>query len=112
MLVVISLFLFSVVAAVAATNTVPATSLDHMSISIGINDIAPTACGSIFVTNLVTGSGTIIGTEANDLILASFAADAIDGLGGDDCIIGGGDSDTCAGGAGSDIFINCETEIP
>lgn len=107
-----SLILFSVVTAIAATNTVPETNLDHQSANIELNDIKPPACGGIFVTNLVTGGGTVTGTEGNDLILASSAADTIDGLGGDDCIVGGGDSDTCTGGAGSDVFVTCETEIP
>jgi Ca2+-binding RTX toxin-like protein len=107
-----SLILASMITAVAATNTVPPTNADQQSMSIGLNDIKPPACGGIDATNLVIGTGTFTGTEANDLILASSTADVIDGLGGDDCIVGGGDSDTCTGGAGDDVFINCETEIP
>lgn len=106
------LVLFGVVTAVAATNTVPDTRLDYDSNSLGLNDLKPPACAGVGVTNLVTGGGTVTGTEGNDLILASSAADTIDGLGGDDCIVGGGDSDTCTGGAGSDVFVTCETEIP
>lgn len=108
----LSLLLFSAVTAVAATNTVPTTSADQKSMGIGINEIKPPACGGISVTTLVTGAGTITGTEANDLILAGSAADTIDGLGGDDCIVAGGEFDTCTGGAGTDVFVDCESETP
>jgi Ca2+-binding RTX toxin-like protein len=105
---VLTVILFSVVTAIAATNTIPVTLLDHKVLLTNLNDLKPSACGGISVTNLITGTGTIIGTEANDLILASSAADTIDGLGGNDCIVGGGESDTCFGGLGSDIFVACE----
>ncbi len=114
------LILFSVVTAIAATNTVPPTRLDHYSVSVGLNDISPVSCAGISLANLVTGSGVITGTSGNDLILASPAADAIDGLGGDDCILGGGGDDIITGGDGADIclggpendsFTTCEGEI-
>lgn len=116
----LALILFSVVTAIAATNTVPSTRLDHHSAPIGLNDLSPSNCAGIFVTNLVTGSGTITGTGGNDLILASSAADTIDGLGGDDCIVGGGGddfitgndgADICIGGPDNDTFATCEGEI-
>ncbi len=114
-----TLILFSVVTAIAATNTVPPTRLDLKTASIGLNDIKPSACAGIFLTNLVTGAGTITGTAGNDLILGSPSADTIDGLGGDDCILGGGGddqitggdgSDFCLGGPGTDTFTTCEGE--
>ena len=116
----LALILFSVVTAIAATNTVPPTRLDHSSVSVGLNDIRPASCAGISLANLVTGSGVITGTSGNDLILASPAADAIDGLGGDDCILGGGGDDSITGGDGADIciggpdndsFATCEGEI-
>lgn len=115
----IALVLFSSVTALAATNTVPATRIDNLSLIIGLNDKKPSACEGSFLTSLVTGTGTITGTSGNDLILGSSAADTIDGLGGDDCIVaGGGDdnitggdgTDVCMGGPGSDTFITCEGE--
>lgn len=108
------------VTAIAATNTVPPTRLGIKVLPIGFNDIKPSACAGIYVTTLVTGAGTIHGTEGNDLILGSSGADAIDGLGGSDCILGGGGGDSvdggdgndiCLGGPGEDTFLNCEGEI-
>jgi Ca2+-binding RTX toxin-like protein len=106
----LALILVSAMTAIAATNTVPSTRLTSQGSSIGINDLKPMACGAIFLTHLVTGSGTITGTTGNDLILASPGADMIDGSGGDDCIVGGGDSDVCTGGLGTDVFVSCETQ--
>ncbi len=115
----VALILFSVVTAVAATNTVPATRADVSTRSIGVNDYKPSSCSGLSLTNLVTGAGTFTGTEGNDLILGGSGADTIDGLGGNDCILGGnGDdnitgndgTDVCLGNAGTDTFTTCETE--
>lgn len=116
----LALILLSVVTAIAATSTVPSTRLDHYSAAVGLNDISPSSCAGISLTNLIAGSGTITGTGGNDLILASSAADTIDGLGGDDCIVGGGGddfitgndgADICIGGPDNDAFATCEGEI-
>jgi hypothetical protein len=114
-----ALILFSSVTALATTNTVPVTRMDKLSSIIGLNDKKPRACEGWYLTNLITGAGTITGTDGNDLIIGSSAADTIDGLGGDDCIVsGGGDdsitgadgNDICLGGPGSDVIITCEGE--
>jgi len=124
---VVRVFLFCLVlvtfmtamTAVAAMNTIPSTRLDSDVIMFQINHLRPAACAGLTLSTLVTGSGTLTGTEGNDLILASSAADVIDGLGGSDCIVGGGgddvidggaDADICIGGDGSDTFANCEGE--
>ena len=106
----ITMILLSVVTAIAATNTIPSTRLTAYGNSIGINDIKPSACATIFLTNRISGSGVVTGTEGNDLILGSSGADTIDGLGGNDCILGGGGIDSCIGGIGTDIFVSCESE--
>jgi RTX calcium-binding nonapeptide repeat (4 copies) len=115
----IALILFSIGTAVAASNTVPATRADLKTRSIGINDYKPSSCSGLSLTTLVTGSGTITGTDGNDLILGSSGIDTIDGLGGNDCIVSGGGDDTitggdgsdiCLGGPGIDVFITCEGE--
>ena len=114
------LILASSVAALAATNTVPATRLANLLNSVGVNNLKPSACAAISLTTLVTGAGTINGTGGNDLILGSSGADIIDGKGGADCILGGGGDDdirgskggdVCIGGPGIDTFTNCETAI-
>jgi len=105
------LILFSAMTAIAAANTIPSTRLTSQGQSIGINDLKPAACGGVFLTSLVSGSGAITGTAGNDLIIGSSGVDNIDGLGGDDCIVGGGDSDVCTGGLGNDTFVACEAQI-
>lgn len=106
----LALIVASAVTAIATTNTVPSTRLTNQSENIGINDLKPYACGGAYLTNVVSGSGTLTGTEGNDLILGSSGVDTINGLGGDDCILGGGEADICTGGNGSDVFITCEVE--
>ena len=115
----VALIVLTSMTAVAATNTVPSTRLSSALISFNINHLKPSACAGLSLTNLITGSGTLTGTEGNDLILASSAADTIAGLGGNDCILGGGGddqitggdgNDVCLGGPGTDTFITCEGE--
>jgi len=106
----ITMILVSVLTAKAAANTVPFTRITAYGNSIGINDIKPSACETIFLTNRVSGSGLITGTEGNDLILGSSGTDTINGLGGDDCILGGGELDICGGDNGTDMFVSCESE--
>lgn len=116
----IGIFLLSSTTAIAASNTVPNSRVDHINLPIGINDIRPSACAGLYMDNYITGTGTITGTAGNDLILASPASDNIDGLGGNDCILGGGGDDQITGGDGNDIclggpdtdtFTTCEGEI-
>ncbi|MBI2333551.1 MAG: hypothetical protein HYU84_15585, partial [Chloroflexi bacterium] len=85
-----ALTIITALTAIAATNTIPSTRTDIETISFQINHLRPSACASLTLSNLVTGSGTLTGTEGNDLILTSSTADTIDGLGGSDCIVGGG----------------------
>jgi hypothetical protein len=116
----VALIVITSMTAVAATNTVPATRVDSQSLSYNINHLKPSACAGITVTTLITGSGTITGTEGNDLIFGSPGADDINGLGGNDCILGGGGddiidggdgNDVCIGGSGTDTFTDCEGEV-
>jgi Ca2+-binding RTX toxin-like protein len=113
----ITLIIISVATAVAATNTVPSTNASELSFPVTPNDIRPSACAGLYLNDIITGSGTITGTDGNDLILGSPANDTINGMGGNDCIIGGGGDNTIDGGSGSDIciggpgnntFANCE----
>src|SRR5688500_7959038 len=115
----VTLVLFSTVTAIAATNTVPVSQIALETIPIDLNDLKPSSCAGLFLTNLIVGSGTLTGTNDNDLILGSSNMDTIDGLGGHDCIVGGdgddvftgGDgNDICLGGPGTDSIFNCEGE--
>ena len=63
----VALIVISSVTAFAATNTVPATNVTHQTIPVGINDLKPSTCAGWSLANLVTGAGTITGTEGNDL---------------------------------------------
>lgn len=115
----LALIIVTSLTAIAATNTVPTTQVEDRPFTYNINHLKPPACAGTTLTVLVTGSGTLTGTEGNDLIIASSGADVIDGLGGADCIVsGGGDDsitggdgvDVCISGDGSDTLTNCESE--
>ncbi len=114
-----ALIAVSVATAFAAGITVPSSNIGSESIPVTAEDLKPSACNGISLTQIISGSGTLTGTSGNDLIIGSSGADIIDGLGGDDCILGGGGDDSldgndgtdvCLGGPGSDTFTNCEVE--
>jgi Ca2+-binding RTX toxin-like protein len=101
----VALIIISSVTAFAAANTVQTTNVAHQTVTVNINDLKPSSCAGWSLENLVTGSGSITGTEGDDLILGGSSMDMIDGLGGDDCIVGGGGDDQITGGGGTDICI-------
>lgn len=114
------LIFISSVTAFAANMTIAESNVGHNSIMVTANDLKPNACSSLNLTNIVSGSGVITGTDGNDLIIGGSSNDTVNGRGGDDCILGGigddtidgGDgTDICIGGAGADSFSTCETEI-
>lgn len=116
-----AMILASVVTAIAATNSVPSSHLTDQSRPITANDLKPSQCAALNLTEIVVGSGKFSGTDANELILGGPDADTIDGKGGSDCILGGGGNDdidggsgtdVCIGGPGTDTFSRCETQIP
>ncbi|HMK07725.1 MAG TPA: hypothetical protein VK449_01720, partial [Anaerolineales bacterium] len=61
-LFLLATLLASSVAAYAAANTVPATRLGQQTNAITANTLKPSACASISLTSIVTGSGTFNGT--------------------------------------------------
>ncbi|MCJ7565938.1 MAG: hypothetical protein MUO58_00150 [Anaerolineales bacterium] len=135
----IALIAVNAASAFAAANSVPATRLDDDTLPITANDLKPSECAGINLTNIVVITGNGSGTNANDLILGSTGGDTLRGSDGDDCIVGGGgddsldgqkdndillgqdgndslrgsqDTDICDGGAGTDSgHSSCETEI-
>ncbi|MBI4789338.1 MAG: hypothetical protein HY782_20090 [Chloroflexi bacterium] len=121
MIALVGLILISTGAGFAASVAVPASRLSETIRPAGPNDLKPTECAGLTLTNIVIGSGNIDGTGGNDLIFGSAGADSIKGLGGGDCILGGGGDDDingngggdiCIGGPGTDTIKNCATTIP
>jgi hypothetical protein len=124
-LLLAGLISFSMIFAVAANNIVPVTYLTDQSSAITINDVKPSACSAIVLTNIIycpNGPGRACdGTDANELIIGSPDYDDIQSGKGDDCIVAGDgnddirgeqDIDVCIGGPGTDSFHpSCETRI-
>lgn len=113
----LALIVVSIAAAFAAGITVQPSNIDAKSIAVTAEDLKPAACNGITLTQIISGSGTLTGSDGNDLIIGSSGDDIIDGLGGNDCILGGnGDdslngeegTDICLSGPGSDNFTSCE----
>jgi Ca2+-binding RTX toxin-like protein len=100
-----ALVLSSIMSAMAASNSVPKTGLDEISRSISVNDLKPSRCDGIHLTNLIAATGMICGTADNDLILGGSGVDIISGEGGNDCILGGGGNDRLYGDSGTDVCI-------
>jgi hypothetical protein len=118
--VCIGALLSAVTLALTATVLVPETKLDVITRPAGANDLKPIDCVGIDLQSLVVGSGTVRGTPANDLILASPTSDRVSGQGGNDCLVGGGGNDqltggagkdVCLGGPGTDVYSGCETTV-
>lgn len=117
------LVLFSIGSAFAANLVfVPARTYISYSHTVTTADkLKPAAC-KMYISNIITSSGTINGTSGNDLIFGSSGNDTINGLGGNDCIFGlagddtidGGDgtADICVEGTGTNTSTNCETVTP
>lgn len=101
-LLLTSLIILSVVYAFAAANSVPSSRMDDDSFSITANDLKPSDCSSLNLTNIATSGGE---TAGNDLLLGTSGADTLTGDDGDDCIVGGGGDDTLRGQKGNDIIL-------
>jgi Ca2+-binding RTX toxin-like protein len=110
-------------AASAAGIATPNTGLTSYVQVTTANDLKPPACAGIVLTDVVSGSGVIIGVgNTNELITGSTGVDTIDGKLGDDCILGGSGDDDITGGNGTDVcigggdagdvFTTCETIDP
>jgi Ca2+-binding RTX toxin-like protein len=119
--VVVCALAFSVTKADTAANTLPASKAEDDSRSITADAMAPIECAALVLLAKVTGTGTITGTNTDELITGSAAVDNIKGQDGDDCILGGDGNDAIAGGKGTDVCIggpgtdtfnkDCETQI-
>ena len=69
------------------------------------NDFKPPECAALNLNNIVVGSGTINGTNQNDLILGSPFNDTVNGRNGAECILGGGGNDYIEGRQGNDVLL-------
>lgn len=103
----LGLTLLGAYSAFAAANVVPRSGLGQSNHPVTLQQLAPPECAGIAagLTSLVVGSGSVNGTNANDLILGSAGNDTIDGKNGDDCIVGGDGNDNLAGGPGNDVLV-------
>ncbi|MGB2895558.1 MAG: hypothetical protein WBB65_05265 [Anaerolineales bacterium] len=101
----IALIAVNAASAFAAANSLPASRLDEDSFPITANDLKPSECSSLNLTNIVVISGNGSGTNANDLILGSAGGDTLRGSDGDDCIVGGGGDDSLDGQKGNDVLL-------
>jgi Ca2+-binding RTX toxin-like protein len=112
--------ILSLTSVMTAANSVPVSHADEITNAIGANDLKPSSCDSITVTNLVVGSGAFSGTASSELIIGGSGIDTILAGGGNDCVLAGGGADVlnggagtdvCLSGAGLDIFdVSCETQ--
>ena len=88
-----------------AANTVGPSKAVNDVRTIAAVDLKPVECVAIAVTVTLSGSGTINGTAAAELITGSAAADNISAGQGNDCLLGGAGDDRLAGGPGTDVCI-------
>ena len=108
-----------VVVSFTAANVVPLTKAGVSTNATSLDELAPAHCAGMNLTHLVVATtGTVTGTNANDLILdASTARGTLTGGSGNDCIVSGASRETLDGGVGTDVcigtgsgstFKNCE----
>lgn len=118
-LTILLVFILIIGAAFTAANVVPVSDADQAAQPTTANDLKPPECDALDLTAVVGGSGAVVGSDANELLLGSELIDTIDGGGGGDCLVGGPADDVLTGGAGVDIclgndgadtFLGCETE--
>lgn len=95
--------LLGAVSAVAGANVVPVTRLGMITRVNTPNDFRPPAC-TASVASIISGSGTLNGTGANDLILGSAVGDTLYGGPGNDCLMGGSGFDWLFGEDGNDYL--------
>ena len=122
-----ALILFTVIYAVAASNTMPGqTSVGIVITPISTGDIVPSECYGMSFTGKnqmkfgTTGIDDLSGGNGSDCLSAGGDDDTLNGgqggdvlIGGDgnDDLTGGQGQDTCYGGCGDDTFTACETII-
>lgn len=100
--------LLSIGVALSATNSVSTSGLSDQTINITANDLKPTECASLNLTNIqiVTAGVPLTSTRnSNDLIFGTSGADDITAGKGQDCVLGGAGDDILNGDQGGDILL-------
>jgi Ca2+-binding RTX toxin-like protein len=105
LLAIFTLIWGTMASAMATANTVPPSKASNTSFAITANTLKPTECAGITLTAKISGSGTISGTGAAELIVGGPGADTINAGGGTDCVLGGGGNDNLNGQGGDDVII-------
>jgi Ca2+-binding RTX toxin-like protein len=112
-----------ILAALAATNAVPATKAGSSLTSRAptANELKPAACAALNLVDWISGSGAVTApSNVSTLVLGSAGVDTLKGKNGNDCLVGGDGADSlnggqgndvCIGGAGVNTFLNCETQL-
>jgi Ca2+-binding RTX toxin-like protein len=101
-------FGFVTTQAFTASNTVPTTNIGQFTQVITPVQLEPAECisGGVTATSIVSGTGTVNGTAANQLILGSNAVDTITDTFNTGCLVGGAGSDSFQGkNGGGDLCI-------
>jgi Ca2+-binding RTX toxin-like protein len=91
--------------ALTANNPVPITYASDTTSGITPNNLKPSECNGISLTAKLSGSVTINGGAAAELITASNLADSVSGNNGNDCILGGDGIDTLRGNNNNDVIL-------
>jgi Ca2+-binding RTX toxin-like protein len=108
----------SAVVGLTAANSVATSRAEDSSRAVTADELKPATCAGVALSSVVVGSN---GTNGNNLLIGSTAADTLDGNQGNDCVLGGGGNDSlrgsqgtdvCIGGPGTDSFHpSCETQV-
>src|SRR5687767_10227854 len=93
----VTLVLLSSFSVLTAQNVVGSTRADQSDASIDVNELKPSECAGLSLSGRVSGSGTVTGGAASELVVTGSGADTVDGAGGDDCIVGGAGDDAIKG---------------
>lgn len=100
-----------------AGNTVASSKVHSSTHTVTATQLAPAACKSKGLTEVVVGSPNASAGAANTLMLGTAGGNTLTGGSGNDCILGGAGNDTinggggtdyCDGGAGIDAALGCE----
>ena len=101
----LTLIPISALSALAAANIVPITGLGSASKAVEANELKPSECAALDLTEFETVDGRITGNNGDSLFLGSPNADNVSAKQGDDCIVGGGGNDTLKGNQGNDVIL-------